>query len=139
MRSARVLGRLRQARLTRSGGGGGLRRQGATPNSASSLRRQFAQLAEPRLVPAPPVDGRAVDWLTRLPETRGLDPAPVLMRSQTRVVPFEAAGGDEPSYLRLGIADQRLIVHLDEAVRRQNLAPVGHQPLVLPGEEDDIP
>src|SRR5271157_4132408 len=39
------------------------------PSCALTLRGQFSQFAEPGLIASPPLDGRAVDRLTRLPET----------------------------------------------------------------------
>ena len=60
------------------------------------------------------------------------------MRRETGVVPLEAAGGDEPPGLRLGVGDQHLIVDVNEPVRRQHLPPMGHQPLVLTKEEHQV-
>ena len=105
---------------------------------ALTLRSQLPEFAEPGLVAPPAFDGRAVDGLARLPETRCVDLSRVAMRRQTRVIPLEAAGGDKASRMRLRIGDQRLVVHLDEPVRRQHLPPMGHQPLVLPDVEHDV-
>jgi hypothetical protein len=85
---------------------------------------QMPQFAEPGFVSPPPFDGRAIDGLTRLPETRRLDRAPVEMRSQARLVPIEEAGGNESSCVRLRIGDQGLIVHLDKPILGQHSASV---------------
>ena len=60
------------------------------------------------------------------------------MRLEARVAPLQAAGGNEPSCVAFRIGDQVLVVNLDKPIGRQDLAPMGHEALILPEKEYEI-
>jgi hypothetical protein len=59
------------------------------------------------------------------------------MRCEASIVPGAAAGRHQSPRDRLGIGDQLLVIDLDAALRRQYLAPMRHQLLVLAMKEDE--
>ena len=84
------------------------------------VREQAAKLAEPRFVVSPALDRGSVNRLARLQHTGGLDHTAVLLRLQTGIVPFEADERDQFAGCLLSIADEILVVDLEEAIGRNH-------------------
>src|ERR1700731_5255094 len=89
--------------------------------------QESSEFAEPRLVVAPARDRGRVDRLSCLPIARSLDDASVALRVQACLVPIETAKSDHMSRQAFPVGDQRLVIHLQEAVGGEGRTPMCHQ------------
>src|SRR5580700_9882528 len=89
-----------------------------------------AQRAQPGFVASPTLDRGAIDRLPGLPLAGGLHRPRIGFGAQTRVVPRQAAGGDDAPDDWFGRAGQVFVIDLDEAICREHPLPMINEPLV---------
>ena len=99
-------------------------------------RREFA---EPRLISAPAFGRAAIDRLARLPHAGSFDLASVIFRPQAGFVPVEAQEVDHAPGNSFAVADQLLVIHFQQRIGRQHVAPMGGKAFVGPEVERKVP
>ena len=95
------------------------------------LLNKRLQRPQPWFIASPARDGGAIDWLPGLPFAWSLHGSRIRFGPQARTVPREAAGRDDSPDDWFGRAGQFFIINFDEAIRRQHLAPMLDEPLIV--------
>jgi len=99
--------------------------------------RQVRERPEASFVFAPALDGEPMNWLTDLPPSRGFDPSRIAFGSEATLVPWQTEMRKQASCVESGVRRQLFVVDLKVAVRRKDLAPVVHEPVVRPVVTDE--
>src|SRR5579875_1947683 len=106
---------------------------------AAGLRRcQLGKWPEPGRIVPPAPDRTPVNRLARLPYARRGDRAAVALRVEARLVPLQPAKGEQATGFAFSVADQPLVVDLQQPLRGQQRAPMPHQAAIGVDPEQQI-